>query len=245
MLKLYKNKNQEFSCKIKIEGADKSTAKPRLVLYPDNDSRNIFFEGKIEDGICKINVLPNLSITETGKAVLEVIVENSIIFQPWNTEYEIITEKVKVEEVHVSNSHMGATIKVLEDDVKIDDKKLISAKKVAQAVVKPKVQEKAKIQENKPKPIVKKKKTFDDLLEEAANMIKEPSIDEDKKLLKIYNESIASLDKKDLIKMVNFVKKEFVPTEKSIKWAKKVLGETKSTRSKLLMYANEIKNGIK
>lgn len=242
MLKLYKNKNQEFSCKIKIEGADKSTAKPRLILYPDNDSRNIFFEGIIEGEICKIRVLPNLNISQNGKAVLEVIVEDSILFQPWKTEYEIITEKVRVEEVHVSNSFSGATVKVLEEEVKVDNKNVIAEKKKVNPVIKPTIKVESKKQiEAVP---VKKKKSFDDLLQEAAGMIKDDT-EESKKLLKVYNESIKSLSKEDLSKMVKHVTVNYIPTKESLSWAKKLLGETKTTKAKLLMYANEVKNGIK
>lgn len=231
MIKFQKNKTQLFECKIKIEGADKSTAKPRLILYPNKDSRNVFFEGKIENGICKIHVLPNLSISETGKAVLEVIVENSILFQPWTTEYEIVTEKVNVEEVHLLKSNLGATVKVLEDDIKINDKKLIeqTSKKT---LVKPKIQE---IKRN-----VQKKKTFDSLLDEAASMIVDTKNNDTKKL-NVYMESIKSLNREDIKKMAEFVNKDFVPSKQSIQWVKKVLGESKSTKAKMLMYCNDIK----
>jgi len=259
MLKLYKNKNQEFSCKIKIEGADKSTAKPRLILYPNNDSRNVFFEGKIEDDVCKINVLPNLNISQNGKAVLEVIIENSIIFQPWNTEYEIISEQVKVEEINISNSFSGASVKVL-DDIKINNKNLIKEEEKNDIdnkkhddensinVKKNNINNKKdnKVINNKKQLKLSKtkiKKSFDELLEEASNMIRDDD-KEDKKLLKIYNESIKSLSKEELNKMIKYVKNEYVPNKKSLIWAKKNLGETQSTKAKLLMYTNEIKNRI-
>ena len=224
MLKLYKTKNQLFECKIQIEGADKSTAKPRLVLYPTNDSRNLFFEGVVENGICKINVFPNVNVNNKGKAVLEVIVENSIIFQPWASEYEIVTEQVKIQEAHISSSPVGATVKIIENDIKLNDKKLIPEKKVVN---------------NKSHP--KKNKSFDELLEEAAGIIKDHGID-NKKLVKAYNESIKSLSKTELTDMVKFVKTRYTPSNESLKWAKNVLGEAKSTRSKLLMYCNEVKN---
>lgn len=227
MLKLYKTKNQLFECKIKIEGADKSTAKPRLILYPKGDSRNIFFEGTVENGTCKINIFPNINYSSTGKAVLEVIVENSIIFQPWSSEYEIITEQVKIEEAHVSRSPIGASVKIVED-VKVDDKKLVE-KKVQ------KVQKKIE---------PKKKKTMNDLLEEAAQMIKdgkENKKDDNKVLLKAYNDSIKSLSKEQLKDMVDFVKNDYTPKPETLVWARKVIGESISVKSKLLMYCNEIK----
>ena len=223
MLKLYKTKNQLFECKIKIEGADKSTAKPRLILYPKGDSRNIFFEGTVENGTCKINIFPNINYSSTGKAVLEVIVENSIIFQPWSSEYEIITEQVKIEEAHISTSPIGASVKIIED-VKVDDKKLISETKIK-------------------KQSIKKKKSIDDLLEEAASMVKEDK--KDTTLLKAYQDSIKSLSKEQLKAMVDYVKKDYTPKPETLVWAKKVLGENTSVKSKLLMYANDVRNGIK
>ena len=232
MIKFQKNKTQLFECKIKIEGADKSNAKPRLILYPNKDSRNIFFEGTIVGDSCKIHILPNLNISETGKAVLEVIVENSILFQPWSTEYEIITEKVQVDEIQLSNSKIGATVRVLEDDIKINDKKLIESSS------KPKVINKKPIVKTPKKP-VSKKIEFNSLLDEAASMITDSQA-EDKNKLKIYTESIKSLGKTDIKKMVEYINKDFVPLKESILWSKRVLGEASSIKARMLMYCYQI-----
>jgi hypothetical protein len=124
----------------------------------------------------------------------------------------------------------------LEDDVKIDDKKLIAEKRM---IPKTKLNDKRSIETIK-KNTIKKPKSFDELLQEAANMIKDDST-ENKKLLKAYNESIKSLSKEDLSKMVDYVKTKYVPSTKSLDWAKKLLGENKTTKAKLLMYCNEIK----
>jgi len=224
VLKLYKTKNQLFECKISVEGADKSTAKPRLVLYPEKDSRNLFFEGVVENGICKIPVFPNVNFSAKGKAVLEVIVENSIIFQPWTSDYEIVTEQVKIQEARISSSPVVATVKILESDIKLDNKKIVDTIKSGQRQISGS----------------KKNKSFDELLEEAAGIIQDNKID-DKKLLKAYNESIKSLSKSELLNMVKFVKSNYTPSNESLKWAKKMIGEAKSVRAKLLMYCNEIK----
>lgn len=225
MIKFQKNKTQLFQCKIMIEGADKSTAKPRLILYPKNDSRNIFFEGTIDDGICSINILPNLNVSDIGKAVLEVIVENSIIFQPWTTEYEIVTEKVKVDEINISHAQIGASVKVIEDDIKINNKNAVINTNIRQT----------------PKRIVEKNKTFDSLVEEAAKLISDDKI-ENKKLLKAYNESISSLSKVELSHMIKFVRESYKPTTKTIAWAKQAIGDSDSVKSKLLMYCHQLKN---
>ena len=102
--------------------------------------------------------------------------------------------------------------------------------------------EKQKVETKKPakKPIVKKKKKFDDILEEAAKMVKEDKKD-NKILLKAYNDSIKSLSKEELKAMVDYVKKDYTPKPDSLLWAKKVIGESKSVKSKLLMYCNEIR----
>ena len=118
MLKLYKNKLQTFECSIEIEGSDESSAKPRLILSPDNDSKSLFFEGNINDGECTIDIYPNVNIGKIGKVMLEVIVDNSTIFTPWSSNYKIITEQVKIQEAHISyekKSSMSPKVTVRKD----------------------------------------------------------------------------------------------------------------------------------
>jgi hypothetical protein len=232
MLKIYKNKSTTFKCEVLVEteGQNVKDIKSRLILYPTNDNRNVMYEGVVQDNICSIDINPNVNINKNGKAVLEVIIDDATIFAPWNSTYEIVTETVKVESAQLIYDANKA--KVIVNEIKEDQPK---------KQTKPVVKSEAK----KVTPVVKKtKKSFDNLLQEAANMIKDDT-EENKKLLKVYNESIKSLPKEDLTKMVKHVQVNYVPTKESLTWAKKVLGETKTTKAKLLMYANEIKNGIK
>lgn len=218
MLKIYKNKNTMFKCEVLVEaeGQNVTNIKSRLILYPTNDSRNVMYEGVIQNNICSININPNININKSGKAVLEVIIDDATIFAPWNSTYEIVTETVKVESAQLIYDANKARVIVNEIKQAVPTK---SNKKVV--------------------PITKKK-SISELVEEAASMIMDDTVD-NKKLLKIYNESLKSLPKNDLKQMVEFVKTGYKPTKESLSWGKKVLGETKSIKSKILMYCNEIK----
>jgi len=215
MLKIYKNKTTTFKCEVKVEseGSNVDNIKSRLILYPSNDNRNVMYEGVVQDNICTIDINPNININKNGKAILEIIVDDANIFMPWNSLYEIITETVKVESAQLVYDANRARVIVNE------------------------------IKETPKKPIVKKKKKFDDILEEAAKMVKEDKKD-GKILLKAYNDSIKSLSKEELKAMVDYVKQDYTPKPDSLLWAKKVIGESASVKSKLLMYANEVRNSI-
>jgi len=204
MLKIYKNKATTFKCKVTVESDGKSVknVKSRLVLYPSNDNRNVMFEGVVQHNECIIDINPDININSNGKAILEIIVDDSSIFMPWNSLYEIISNKIKVES--------------------------------------------AEVVYNK-KPLMESNRNdMDRLIEEAAKMIgtnrKRKSANSS--LVRVYKESIKSLSKNQLKIMVEFIKKEYKPKKESIQWAKKVLGESKSMKSKMLMYANEVKNKI-
>lgn len=227
MLKIYKNKSTTFKCEVLVEaeGQNVKDIKSRLILYPSNDNRNVMFEGVVQDSICSIEINPNVNINKNGKAVLEVIIDDATIFAPWNSTYEIVTETVKVESAQLIYDANKARVIV-------NEIKEVQPKKE----VKPAV----KLEAKKVTKIIKKEKSFDNLLQEAANMIKDDTT-ESKKLLKVYNESIKSLAREDLAKMVKHVTVNYIPTKESLAWAKKVLGESKSTKAKLLMYCNEIK----
>lgn len=216
MLKIYKNKTTTFKCEVHVQGEGEGTninnVKSRLILYPTNDNRNMMFEGVVQGDICTIDINSNININKNGKAVLEIIVDDSTIFRPWNSLYEIYTSTVTVE---------GAQI--IYDANK--------SKVVVNEITEPKKQK------------IKTKKVLDKLLEEAAGMIKDAKeVNEDSKsLLAAYKDSIKSLSKEELKAMVDFVKKGYTPKKHSLQWAKRVIGENTSTKSKLLMYCNELK----
>jgi hypothetical protein len=125
MLKLYKNKRQQFECKIEIDGGSHSKIKPRLIFYPSNDTRNLFFEGTIFGNTCTVNITPNVNINKTGKVVLEIIVDDSTLFQPWQSDYEIVTEQARVSEESINMTMDDITPRTaIVEDAKIDGNKV-------------------------------------------------------------------------------------------------------------------------
>lgn len=221
MLKIYKNKTTTFKCEVKVEseGSNVNNVKSRLILYPTNDNRNVMYEGVIQNNICTIDINPNININKTGKAILEIIVDDANIFMPWNSLYEIVTESVKVESAQIIYDANKA--KVIVNEIKDVAPKNKLPEKVAPTVK------------------TQKKMSFDDLLEEASKIVIEDKKD-DKALLKTYSDSIKSLSKEELKAMVDFVKKDYTPKKDSLHWAKKVIGENVSVKAKMLMYCNEI-----
>jgi len=130
MFKFSKNKKQTFECTVEIEGADYSKARPRLVLSPNGDSKHVFFEGKIANGICKVIIPEGLDIAKGGNVALEVLVDNTL-FTPWKSTYEMLVETVKVNEVAVKRNE--PTVKVIEEKVAVQKPKV-----TAKIVQKPK-----------------------------------------------------------------------------------------------------------
>ena len=94
--KLYKDKNENFSCDISIEGSDSLDAQVRLLI--ESDEWNLIFNGEINNGKCNIP-MKKLSIFNEGtKGIikLEVITEGNI-FIPWESEFIIkVSKKVMV-----------------------------------------------------------------------------------------------------------------------------------------------------
>jgi len=222
MLKIYKNKTTTFKCDVKVEseGLNVKNIKSRLILYPTNDNRNVMYEGVVQDNICTIDINPNININKNGKAILEIIVDDTSIFMPWNSLYEILTETVKVESAQLVYDANKA--RVIVNEIK---EAPVAKKKI----------------ENKQEPKkVAKKKGFDELVEQAAKMIIDTKKN-DKAVIGAYNSSIKSLSKDELKAMVDYVKSDYTPKPETLVWAKKVLGENTTVKSKLLMYCNEIK----
>ena len=217
MLKISKNKTTTFKCEVHVEteGKNVKNLKSRLILYPTNDNRNIMFEGIVQDGTCTVDINPDIDINKHGKVILEVIVDDASIFTPWNSLYEIVSDKVVVEATQIT--YAGNRAKVSINEVNKPDK---------------------------PARKIKKKEKFNDMLEEAASMIKDnKEVKKDNKLLiHAYTDSIKSLSKEELKAMVDFVKKGYTPKKQSLQWAERVIGENITIKSKLLMYCNELKN---
>ena len=100
MLKLYRNKEQSFECKVKVEGADFSNAKARLII--SDKEMNHIFEGTVDSsGNCIIDIPPLDKVgNRHGNAILEVIVGGGL-FTPLKTTYQIIEQVVEVSDVIV------------------------------------------------------------------------------------------------------------------------------------------------
>lgn len=101
MLRLYKNKFQTFECTVDIEGADSSEAFSRIILYPKNDTRNIMYEGVVVDNKVEVDINSNINVAKEGRVVLEIIVDNSLIFTPWEDIYEVV-DQVKIDQASIN-----------------------------------------------------------------------------------------------------------------------------------------------
>lgn len=102
MLKLHKDRKQTFECKIKIEGADLKDARARLIL--SGVTMDYALSGRVDAmGNCMVEI-PPLKMLENkeGTATLEVMVDNGF-FEPFRTEYKLITREVTVTEVKVND----------------------------------------------------------------------------------------------------------------------------------------------
>lgn len=99
MYKFFKDKSEIFECKINIEGASLTKAKPRLIL--ENEEFSLIFEGKIDStGKCSIPVkkLKVLSENLQGNLKLEVIVDDDVYFIPYQDKFMVsVDKKVTVE----------------------------------------------------------------------------------------------------------------------------------------------------
>lgn len=98
MYKIFLDKNKNFECNVKIEGASLDQSEARLFLESENFS--LSFKGKINpDGTVKIPINKLKGILKEnykGKISLEVIAEDTV-FKPWESDYQTdISKKVQV-----------------------------------------------------------------------------------------------------------------------------------------------------
>ena len=118
MYKFYKDKNENFECKLGIEGASLSKASARLIL--ENSEFNLIFEGKIdEDGKCIVPIKKLKILTEglTGKLKLEVIVDEDTYFQPFQDDFTIgVDKKVTVEAIQQKDVKKKVIVEVKQDN---------------------------------------------------------------------------------------------------------------------------------
>lgn len=94
---VFKDKSEDFSCDISLEGANLSNTEARLIL--ETDDWNLVFNGEIsKDGKCLIPIkkLSILNEGQIGKIKLEVIAEGTV-FIPWEDDFKVkVSKKVSV-----------------------------------------------------------------------------------------------------------------------------------------------------
>jgi hypothetical protein len=94
---VYKDKSEDFSCDIQLEGANLDETQARLIL--ESDDWTLMFNGEIDrKGKCVIPIKKLAILNEgvIGKIRLEVIAEGSV-FIPWEDEFKVkLSKKVSV-----------------------------------------------------------------------------------------------------------------------------------------------------
>jgi hypothetical protein len=117
MYKLLKDKNNEFQCEIKLEGASSSSAKVRLFL--EGDGCEYVFSGKIQDEQCTIplgKLKKFANLLESGRIRLEVVADDTL-FVPYESDYELEAEKkvtVEVKQPEATPAKSLVEVKVTE-----------------------------------------------------------------------------------------------------------------------------------
>lgn len=118
--KLYTDKQENFECKIFLEGASLQEAKSRLVVEGNNF--NLLFEGNIDkNGNCEVPISRLkglLGENDTGKMKLEVIAEDTY-FLPWESDFVVDTDKkIKVEVSSQSDESLSSKPQMVVSEVK-------------------------------------------------------------------------------------------------------------------------------
>jgi len=101
---VFKDKAENFTCDVMVEGARLVDTQARLIL--ESDDWTIMFEGDIDrNGKCNI-LIKKLNIFDEGtigKIRLEVIAENTV-FTPWEDDFKVKMSKKVMVQVHESRS---------------------------------------------------------------------------------------------------------------------------------------------
>jgi hypothetical protein len=96
--RVFRDKEENFECNLKVEGTSLSDAKVRIVL--ESDSWNFVFHGEIYgDGRCVVPIKKGIPLIEgaVGSIKLEVIAEDQL-FVGWEDTFKVETsKKIKVE----------------------------------------------------------------------------------------------------------------------------------------------------
>jgi len=102
---VYKDKSEDFSCDIQLEGANLNETEARLIL--ESDDWTLMFNGEIDKkGRCTIPIkkLAILNEGTVGKIRLEVIAEGTV-FTPWEDDFKVKMSKKVAIRIHESKSN--------------------------------------------------------------------------------------------------------------------------------------------
>jgi TusA-related sulfurtransferase len=145
MYKLLKDKNNEFQCEIRLEGAAAKDAKARLFL--EADGCEYVFNGTIHAETCTIplgKLKKYANLLESGKIRLEVVADDTL-FVPYESDYQLEQEK----RVTVEVKQPDATEKKPIVEVKVAQPQPAKPAVVAQPKVPAPIQKKDPINEIK------------------------------------------------------------------------------------------------
>jgi hypothetical protein len=96
--RVFRDRDENFECKISIQGAGLAAAEARIVL--DTDLWNFTFYGKLyKDGKCLVQIKRGIPLPEgsRGRARLEVVVDDQL-FIPWEDDFIVEgSKKVQAE----------------------------------------------------------------------------------------------------------------------------------------------------
>ena len=96
--RVFRDRDENFECKISIQGAGLAAAEARIVL--DTDLWNFTFYGKLyKDGKCLVQIKRGIPLPEgtRGRARLEVVVDDQL-FIPWEDDFVVEgSKKVQAE----------------------------------------------------------------------------------------------------------------------------------------------------
>lgn len=101
---VYKDKSENFSCDVMVEGVSISDTEVRLIL--ESEEWTIMFKGDVDKrGKCNIPMkkLNILNEGDSGKIRLEVIADNTV-FTPWEEDFKVKVSKKVAVSIHESKS---------------------------------------------------------------------------------------------------------------------------------------------
>lgn len=244
MIKFYDDKEQIFECKINIQGDSYKKITPRLVLT-DSNSKNIFFEGKVEAGKCIIKVPAISEMSGKGKAQLELVIDSGL-FTPWKSEFEIKSSmtKIKVQEIQVKTENIK--IEKIEEEFQPEEFQPEEVKEEIKKEVQPKVIKevkkvndyKAKVRDDfiaKKQKVKKRKKIREQIVKKSTKLFKENIIKDNKiliiELLNVFRK-LDGVSKISLIRQANSHK----PSKKVINWTNQIFCNPNSQYAKICIF---------